>query len=139
MENKEVGKAIKVTCAIIEKDRYILAALRSESMSMPLKWEFPGGKIEKGEKPQDCIIREIREEFGVEIAVLYALPSIVHDYGERIIELIPFVCEIKYGDLKCREHKEIVWDEPGMLKDLNWADADIPIYKEYMNHMGLKV
>jgi 8-oxo-dGTP diphosphatase len=62
-------KHIHVTCAIIEKDGKVLSTQRSESMSMPLKWEFPGGKIKAGESPSECLHRELQEELGVEVEI----------------------------------------------------------------------
>jgi 8-oxo-dGTP diphosphatase len=128
-------KIIKVTCAIIEDSGKILAARRSEDMSQSLKWEFPGGKIEPGEKSEDCIVRELKEELDIDVDVKHQLSSHVHDYGNRVIELIPFVCVIKGGDLKCKEHKEILWDVPRNLAGLDWADADKPVYREYVEYV----
>ena len=68
---------IRVTCALIESDGRLLCARRSPTMSHPGKWEFPGGKIEEGETEDECLIREIREELGVE----------VHSPGFRIVNV----------------------------------------------------
>lgn len=132
-------KIIKVTCAIIEDAGKILVAQRSENMNLALKWEFPGGKIEEGELPEDCIKREIKEELDINISVGERLKSTVHSYGDKTIELIPFICKLEGGKLCPREHKSIIWEEPGKLKNLDWAEADIPIYKEYINYIeGIK-
>lgn len=128
-------KIIKVTCAIIENNGQILAAQRSENMSMPLKWEFPGGKIEPGEKAEDCIVRELKEELDIEVSIKHSLSAYVHNYGTECIELIPFICEMKYGHLKCKEHKQVIWDYPQRFSDLDWADADVPVYNEYMKYV----
>lgn len=124
---------IKVTCAIIEDNGKILAAQRSEKMSLPLKWEFPGGKIEELEKPEECIKREIKEELGITLNVKYMLKSNIHCYGDRVIELIPFVCSIAGGEIILKEHKAVLWDFPLNLKNLDWAEADIPIYNQYLS------
>lgn len=131
--NEEI---IKVTCAIIEDNGRILAAQRGENMGMPLKWEFPGGKIEEGEKADECIKREIKEELDTEIEITGTLPSHVHDYGTRKIELIPFICRIKGGSVYCREHKRIIWDEPNKLSMLDWAEADVPVYLDYLKTLA---
>ena len=60
---------LRVACAIIERDGRVLAAQRSAAMTLPLKWEFPGGKIEAGESPEECLIRELMEELGVTVLV----------------------------------------------------------------------
>lgn len=127
---------IRVTCAIIEKDGRILAAQRGGNMGMDGKWEFPGGKIEQGESAHACIIREIKEEMDAEIAVLRGLPSHIHDYGDRKIELIPFICRLNGGDVNPKEHKSIIWDNPQELAVLDWAEADIPVYEEYLRYLG---
>ena len=75
------GKHINVTCAIIERDGLVLAAQRSAVMSLPLKWEFPGGKIEKGESPAMAGLREVREECGIlNLVIVNDLPSTYHTY-----------------------------------------------------------
>lgn len=81
---------IKVTCAIIEMDGKVLCAQRSENMSLPLKWEFPGGKLEEGESFKDGLAREIQEELGIQIKVLEVLPDNVHSYSNnKIVRLTP--------------------------------------------------
>ena len=67
---EDTMKAFKVTCAIIEQDGKILAARRGERMRLPLKWEFPGGKLHEGESPRECLKREIQEEMGISIEIL---------------------------------------------------------------------
>lgn len=126
---------IRVTCAIIESNGLIMAAQRSEKMYPPLKWEFPGGKVEPGEKTGDTIVREIREELKLEVRITGALESHVYSYGEKTIELIPFLCRIAYGTPVCTEHKEIMWDRPENMKSLDWAGADAVIYNEYMEYI----
>lgn len=86
-------KMIQVICAIILKDNKILVTQRSEKMSLPLKWEFPGGKLEIYENEIDCIKREIKEELNIEIEVLKRLSNSVFDYGTFKINLIPFIAK----------------------------------------------
>jgi 8-oxo-dGTP diphosphatase len=133
--NKVHRKIIKVTCAIIEKNGEILAAQRSENMSLPLEWEFPGGKIEINETPEECITRELKEELNIEVKIVKKLMPHVHHYAEKSVELIPFICSIEHGEIHCKEHKEVIWDRADRLRSLDWAEADIPIYKEYLNHI----
>jgi 8-oxo-dGTP diphosphatase len=118
---------IHVTCAVIRRDGLILAARRSASMAMPLKWEFPGGKIHPGETPEDCLRRELQEELGITAAVGSALPLTRHDYPEFTITLYPFECTIEFGDPVAREHDQLLWLLPNELPALDWAEADIPI------------
>jgi 8-oxo-dGTP diphosphatase len=126
---------VRVACAIIQRCGTVLAAQRAELMNMPLKWEFPGGKLEKGEKPAECLVREIREELGVEVRILHALPAIIHPYDTWTIELLPFVCEIAAGSITLHEHKAITWKSPQDLLDLDWPEADIPVLAEYLRYL----
>jgi 8-oxo-dGTP diphosphatase len=79
---------INVTCAIIIFGNKILAAQRSEKMKLPLKWEFPGGKVEENENNEECIVREIKEEINVEIEIVKKLANSIYDYGAFKINLI---------------------------------------------------
>jgi 8-oxo-dGTP diphosphatase len=73
------------TCAIIEQDGCVLAAQRSSTMVMPMKWEFPGGKIKPGEIPEHCLCREIVEELAIKVAVQRALGEKTHAYLEALV------------------------------------------------------
>lgn len=87
-------KHIHVACAIIENGGKVLCAQRSESMSLSLKWEFPGGKIALGESLEECLRRELIEEMGVTIRVGKSLPPSTHHYPNFAVTLYPFVCSI---------------------------------------------
>jgi 8-oxo-dGTP diphosphatase len=134
MENIIEKNMIKVCCAVIENEGEILAAQRSENMKLPLKWEFPGGKMEEDETAEQCIVREIREELGVVITVICNLPETVYSYKNNVIKLIPFVCRIIEGTVENKEHKSILWNKAENFENLDWAEADIFIYNEYMRH-----
>ena len=123
---------LKVTCAIITIDGKILAVQRSRTMSLPMKWEFPGGKIEAAETEVECIKREIREELGIEIEVQERLTPSIHQYPSFTIELIPYTAHYLSGDLKLKEHNSYVLMNRYELDRLDWAEADIPIVKEIM-------
>lgn len=125
---------IEVTCAIIEHNNKILVTQRSEKMSLPLKWEFPGGKIEKDETAEACLIREIFEELNVDIKIKRRLTSNTHQYSEtKTIKLIPFICELIGGEIKLIEHANFLWLNKNELVNLDWAGADVPILNEYLN------
>jgi 8-oxo-dGTP diphosphatase len=128
-------KHIHVTCAIIEKDGKVLSTQRSETMSLPLKWEFPGGKIHDGERPEDCLKRELHEELALEVAVSRPLSPVTHQYPTFQITLYPFVCKITSGKLKIHEHKAFTWLPPEKLHELDWAEADIPVIKQYQESL----
>jgi len=125
---------IQVTCAIIEKDGKVLCAQRSEKMRHPLKWEFPGGKLEPGETLAACLKREIKEELGLAIAIREQLPASQHTYSPtKEICLHPFICTIQAGVIYLKEHKQIAWFTLNELKTLDWAEADIPVLKHYLS------
>lgn len=124
---------IEVACALIRKGNKYLCLQRSSKMSLPLKWEFPGGKLEKLETAEDCIVREILEELSLEIKVINVLKSNVHEYSkDKVIKLIPFVCEIVNGEIILLEHQKYTWLELNELSRLDWAAADFPIVEELL-------
>lgn len=127
---------LQVTCAIIENNGKILCAQRSEKMELPLKWEFPGGKIEANESIEACLKREIREELGIEIDILEQLPSFKHRYSVNLsVELFPFRCKALRKEIHLTEHKQIKWLSLEELKDLDWAEADVPIVHHYIQKL----
>ena len=124
---------IQVTCAIIKFDDKVLAVQRSETMKLPLKWEFAGGKIEKGESETDCIKREILEELNIKIEIKERLTPVTHQYPNFKIKLIPFIAEYLSGKLKLREHCSFLLADKNELINLDWAEADLPVLKEYLS------
>jgi 8-oxo-dGTP diphosphatase len=128
-------KIIPVVCAIIEQDELVLCALRSQQMSLPGKWEFPGGKLELNELPEDALIREIKEELNVSIEIVESLPISDYSYvSEKVIRLIPFRCVIQNNEIPvAAEHAELRWVKKEDLLKLNWAEADVPIVLNYIH------
>ncbi len=124
---------INVACAIILKDNKFLVTQRSEYMNLPLKWEFPGGKIEKEETAEVCLMRELKEELNIEVAIIKKLNNNIHDYGNVVINLIPFVVEYILGEIVLSEHASYQLLEKDQLHYLDWAEADLPILKELIN------
>ena len=124
---------IHVTCAIIERDGLVLAAQRSATMSMPFKWEFPGGKIHEGETPEECLRRELVEELGIQVAVGKSLPVSTHHYPAFTVTLYPYVCTITAGEIVIHEHAAIVWLPLDELHSLDWAEADLPVIEAYLS------
>ncbi|MFT9849492.1 (deoxy)nucleoside triphosphate pyrophosphohydrolase [Aneurinibacillus sp. REN35] len=122
-------KKIDVVGAVIvgEKGK-ILCALRSQDMSLPGMWEFPGGKIEAGETAESALTREITEELGIEIEVGELIADITHEYSNIIVRLLTYYAVMvdKNAVLRPTEHEQLEWVEPGRLKELKWAPADIP-------------
>ncbi|MBW6491979.1 MAG: (deoxy)nucleoside triphosphate pyrophosphohydrolase [Lentimicrobium sp.] len=122
-----------VTCAIIMKEGQILTTQRSEKMKLPLKWEFPGGKIEDSETEAECLLREIKEELNIDIKLNKRLDSKIYHYHDFTINLIPYIAEYLSGEILLVEHKEFKWLKPEQLTLLDWAPADIPIVNDFLN------
>lgn len=123
---------LHVACALIERDGLLLAAQRSATMTLPLKWEFPGGKIEAGESPEECLHRELREEMEVSVEIGQALSSCTHHYPDFTVTLYPFVCQLTTAEIVLREHAEMRWLAAGDVLRLDWAAADLPVLKDYL-------
>ncbi|MBI5639626.1 MAG: (deoxy)nucleoside triphosphate pyrophosphohydrolase [Nitrospirae bacterium] len=130
-----IMKRLQVACAIIERGGSVLATQRSTTMSLPLKWEFPGGKIAPGELPAECLRRELIEELGLSITVGRALPQHTHSYQNFTVTLHPFVCTIASGEITLHEHAALSWLPPEDLHALDWADADLPVIQTYIDSL----
>jgi 8-oxo-dGTP diphosphatase len=115
---------LKVTCALIVNKGKLLVAQMSAESAHPMQWEFPGGKIKKGESAEHCIKREIREELDIVIDVETKLKPVIHDYVFRKIQLIPFICSIESGVISINEHIAFKWLELNQLHEINLAEAD---------------
>ena len=101
-------------------------------MTLPLKWEFPGGKIEAGESPEECLIRELKEELGVSVLVGIALSTATYCYPDFTVTLHPFICQLAGGIITPHEHNALKWTEPEQMPELDWAAADLPVVHEYI-------
>lgn len=126
-------KMVDVSCAVIvDREGRVLVTQRSIDMKLPLKWEFPGGKVESKETPEECLIREIKEELNLDILIVSEMAENRHSYPDFSIRLIPFVCEVADGTIELKEHAAFMWLLPGELINLDWAEADIPVLEEYL-------
>ncbi len=126
---------LPVVCAVIEDGAgRVLVAQRPAHKHLALKWEFAGGKVERGESPEAALVREIKEELGCAVAIVRALPRFVHDYGAVTIEMIPFVCTLAAGSAPPHphEHAAVRWVAPGELAAIDLAAADLPVVAAYM-------
>lgn len=120
---------------MIEREGLLLLAQRPAHKHLPLKWEFPGGKVESGEDPAAAIVREIREELGCEIVITRALPRFLHDYQTVLIEMIPFVCALAKDSPRPlpHEHIALAWVKPARFEAYDLAPADLPVIAEYFS------
>jgi len=119
-------KNIHVVGAVIVEDNKILCAQRGAPESLAYKWEFPGGKIEADETPQDALRREIDEEMECSIEIGEKVDHTVYEYDFGIVHLTTFYCTLLEGRPTLTEHIAFKWLPPHELDTLHWAPADIP-------------
>lgn len=120
---------IAVVCAVIKQENSYFIAQRSATMKMPLKWEFPGGKVEAGETNAHAIVREIKEEFDIDIEVIQEHPFYLHDYPTFTLKLTPLEVAIKSGQLVLKEHAAYKWVPVEALSSFDFSEGDIKIVK----------
>jgi 8-oxo-dGTP diphosphatase len=115
----------RVVAALIWKDDKILICQRTRHQVMPLKWEFPGGKIEDGEQPRDALRRELDEELGIAAVVGNEVERVRHEYPNgSAVELRFFDVRAYSGTLENRIFRQIVWANPAELPSYDFLDAD---------------
>ncbi len=122
-------KKIEVVAAIIQKDRKIFATQRGYG-EFKDGWEFPGGKIESGESPQQALVREIREELDTEIEVGELIETVEYDYPQFHLTMHCFWCTIKSGELILKEHEAAKWLTAEELESVDWLPADLGVVEK---------
>jgi len=131
-------KTIKVVAAVIcdsiSEKKKIFATARGYGEFKGL-WEFPGGKIEESETPQQALIREIQEELDTKITVGDMIGTIEYDYPAFHLSMECFWCEVTEGELKLLESEEARWLTKETLYNVEWLPADITIIKEIKKHL----
>ncbi|WP_051275825.1 (deoxy)nucleoside triphosphate pyrophosphohydrolase [Desulfovirgula thermocuniculi] len=121
---------VEVAAAVIVKNGRVLIAQRREDDKLPLKWEFPGGKVEAGETPEECLVREMREEFSIDISVGDCICASEFEYEHISVRLTGYFAEWLGGSLRPAEHRQIRWVLPSELDGIDFAPADVPIAEE---------
>lgn len=116
-------KIVKVVAAIIIHENKIFATQRGYG-EFKDGWEFPGGKIEPGETPQEALVREIKEELDIEIEVKDFLETVEYDYPTFHLSMDCFFCAIRSGDLVLKEHEAAKWLTVETLDSVDWLPAD---------------
>lgn len=115
---------IVVTAAIIEKDGKVLLTQRKLGTNQELKWEFPGGKMEENESPQECLIREIKEELNINIEVFDVVDVVYYKYPSITILLIAYKCNIIGGNIEAVDCNNYEWVTLDELEKYDLAEAD---------------
>ena len=121
---------IQVAAAVIECEGRYLITKRGANTHLPGYWEFPGGKRELGESLATCLVRELREELGVEIKDPIRFMIIQHKYPDKIVELNFFFCSLVPGEIKPLGCADFRWVYPGELSDFTFLPADKPVVLE---------
>lgn len=119
-------KTVKVAAAIIKDTDHIFATQRGYG-EFKDGWEFPGGKIEDGETPQEALIREIKEELDTAIAVEKLIDVVEYDYPTFHLTMYCFLCTVVSGDLILKEHEAAKWLTKNQLRSIDWLPADIKL------------
>jgi 8-oxo-dGTP diphosphatase len=120
-------KQIDVAAAIILVDGKVFAARRKSGVHLAGYWEFPGGKIESGETPEQCLSRELHEELCITTKVGKYVGESLYDYGSKVVRLIAYQVEHIEGDFQLIDHDELCWLAADELESVEWAPADIPL------------
>jgi 8-oxo-dGTP diphosphatase len=121
-----------VVAAVIERDGLILIAQRRAGDHLELKWEFPGGKVEKGESPEESLVRELYEEFGIQTQVGPFLCDSCFDYPDVSIRLSAYRTKYMAGRFELTEHEQVKWVPPDDLLSYDLAAADVPIVEKLL-------
>jgi 8-oxo-dGTP diphosphatase len=121
----------RVVAALMMKDGDILICQRTRHQPMPLKWEFPGGKIEEGEQPRDALRRELDEELGIDAQIGEEVARIRHEYKSGgSVELRFFVVHQYTGEIENRIFRDVRWAKRSDLPTFDFLDADLALVKE---------
>lgn len=125
-------KTIKVTAGVITDSDKVLITRRAPKENFAGGWEFPGGKIEVNETPQECLVRELKEELNIDVSIGNFCDEVTHDYGTININLIAFYCTIVKGDISISVHDKYKWIKINDLLKYDLLPADVPIAKKVM-------
>jgi 8-oxo-dGTP diphosphatase len=121
-------------CALVDADGRVLIAQRPGGKSMAGLWEFPGGKIESGEQPEQTLIRELKEELGIIVSEVCLAPLTFasHSYPDFHLLMPLYVCRRWEGTVAAREGQQLAWVKPNRLRDYEMPPADIPLASHLM-------
>ena len=133
MNNSNLSDIVKVTAAILAKDNKIIIAKRGPDDKLADKWEFPGGKIEINETPEQCLKREMKEEFDIDVSVGEYLGSSIYHYDHISIELLAYRTYWEEGEIDLKDHDEFKWISLEQLPEFDFAPADMVFVEKLQN------
>jgi 8-oxo-dGTP diphosphatase len=124
-----INLILVVACALVDADKRVLIAQRPEGKSLAGLWEFPGGKVEPGERPEATLIRELHEEIGITVqdACLAPLTFASHAYRDFHLLMPLYICRRWDGEVIAREGQQLGWVRANKLRDYQMPPADIPL------------
>lgn len=128
---------IDVTAAIISRSDRVLAARRKPGLHLAGYWEFPGGKIEAGETAENCLKRELYEEFGIMAKIGLFVGESLYDYEKKTVRLLAYRVEDFTGNFSLIDHDEIRWLGLDELYTVKWAPADVTLVEQYKAQTGM--
>jgi 8-oxo-dGTP diphosphatase len=133
-----VNLVLVTACALVDADRRVLIAQRPAGKSLAGLWEFPGGKLEPGERPEQSLIRELHEELGITVqeACLAPLTFASHAYPAFHLLMPLYVCRRWDGMVTARENQALKWVKPGRLRDYPMPPADEPLIPPLIDLLG---
>ena len=126
---KEDMKTIRVVAAVIRSEDKIFATARGYG-EFKGQWEFPGGKIEPGETPQEALVREIQEELDVKTEVGDLIDTIEYDYSSFHLSMDCFLCNVTEGEIKLKEAEDARWLSKDELYSVDWLPADMELIEK---------
>jgi len=126
-----VDNTVSIAIAIIHRDGCVLIARRRADAHLPNLWEFPGGKCLPGETPEECVVREVREEVGIEVQVVRERQTIHHCYPDRAVEIHPFDCDWVAGDARALGCAVMKWVQLEDLSEYLFPPANGPLLASF--------
>jgi len=133
MNHSDLSDIIKVTAAILVKDNKIIIAKRGPNDRLANKWEFPGGKVEIAETPEQCLKREMKEEFDIDVSVGEYLGSSIYHYDHISIELMAYRAYWENGRIDLKDHDDFKWVSLEQLAEFDFAPADLVFVEKLKN------
>ncbi len=128
----EVRNRTLVVAGLIAREGRVLITQRTAAQALPLQWEFPGGKVEAGEAPSAALVRELREELGIGVAIGRIWDVLFHAYPAFDLVMLVYTCQIVDGEPRAIEVADLAWAAPGELGRWDILPADRPLVERLL-------